>query len=128
MDIQEDSVAKVKKTLVRMAKQKKASVTGRDLVRVLAPEIHAQLKDGHGLKAIWFTIIAELPDGEGMTFGTFKKYWQGSRQALGLAPARSQARPTAPFAKGLDRTTTVVTQPQVKSGAAGDFRIDPEDI
>lgn len=108
MDIQEDSVARVKKTLVRMTKRKKASVTGRELVQVLAPEIHAQLKDGHGLKAIWFTIIAELPNGEGMTFGTFKKYWQGSRQALGFAPAKSQARPTAPVAKGLDHKTRVV--------------------
>lgn len=128
MDIQEDSVVRVKKNLVRMAKRKKASVTGRELVQVLAPEIHAQLKDGHGLKAIWFAIIAELPDGQGMTFGTFKKYWQGSRQVLGLAPARFQARPTGPVDKGLDHKTRVVNQPQVKRGTASDFRIDPEDI
>lgn len=128
MDIPEDSVAKAKKTLARMAKQKKASVTGRKLVQDLALEIHAKMGDGHGLKAIWFTIIAGLPKDGSMTFGTFKKYWQGSRQALGLAHARSQKRPTAPVSKGLDRTAPVLTLPQVESGTAGDFRIDPEDI
>lgn len=128
MDIPEDSVAKAKKTLARMAKQKKASVTGRELVRDLAPEIHARLKDGHGLKAIWYTIIDDLPEADRMTLPTFRKYWQRARQELGLPPLKSRTVPTMPTAKFPDRAPLQVAQPQVKSGTAGDFRIDPEDI
>lgn len=128
MDIPEDSVAKVKRTLVRMAKQKKASLTGRELVRDLAIEIHARLQDGHALKVIWFTIIADLPEAERMSFATFRKYWQRARLELGLTPLKSRKVPTMPTAKYPDRTPLQVAQPQVKSGTAGDFRIDPEDI
>lgn len=128
MDIPEDSVAKVKKTLARMAKQKRASVTGRDLVQDLAPEIHARLKDGHGLKAIWFMIVTDLPEGERMTFATFQRYWQASRQALGLTPLKSRALPMMPAAKGPDRAPPLIAKAFVKGGTASDFRVDPEGI
>lgn len=128
MDIPEDSVAKVKKTLARMAKQKRASVTGRDLVQDLAPEIHARLKDGHGLKAIWFMIVTDLPEGERMTFATFQRYWQASRQALGLTPLKSRTLPMVPAAKGPDRAPPLIAKAFVKGGTASDFRVDPEGI
>lgn len=128
MEIPEDSVAKAKKTLARMAKQKKTSVTGRDLIRDLAPKIHGRLKDGHGLKAIWFTIITDLPEGERVTFATFQKYWQSARQELGLTPLKSRTRLTVPTAKVPDRAPPLLTRPQVKGGTAGDFRTDPENI
>lgn len=128
MDIKEDSVAKVKRTLARMAKQKKASVTGRELVRDLAPEIHARLKDGHGLKDIWFMIVTDLPEGERMTFATFQKYWQSARLELGLAPLKSRTVPTVPAAKGPDRAPPLIAKAFVKGGTASDFRVDPEGI
>jgi hypothetical protein len=111
-----------------MAKHKKASVTGRELVRDLAPEIHARLNDGHGMKAIWFMIITDLPESERMTFATFQKYWQAARQELGLSPMKSRSAPTSPTANYPVRAQPLLTQPQVKSATAGDFRIDPEDI
>jgi hypothetical protein len=128
MDITQDSVAKAKKTLARMSQQKKSSVTGRKLVRDLAPEIHARLNDGHGMKAIWFMIITDLHESERMTFATFQKYWQAARQELGLAPMRSRSVPALPTENYPVRAQPLVTQPQVKSATAGDFRIDPEDI
>lgn len=128
MDIPEDSVAKAKKTLARMAKQKKKSVTGRELVQDLAPEIHARLQDGHGLKEIWYTIIADLPEAERMTFATFQKYWQASRQALGLTPLKSRTRPMVSAAKGPDRAPPLIAKAFVEGGTATDFRADPEDI
>lgn len=128
MDIPEDSVAKAKKTLARMAKQKKTSVTGRELVQDLAPEIHARLQDGHALKVIWYTIITDLPEAERMSFATFRKYWQRARLELGLTPLKSRTVPTMPTAKYPDRSPLQVAQPQVKGGTASDFRADPEDI
>ena len=128
MDIPEDSVAKAQKSLARMAKQKKTSVTGRELVRGLAPEIHARLKEGYGLKDIWYTIIPDLPEAERMTFATFRKYWQRARQELGLTPLKSRTVPTMVTAKYPDRAPLQVAQPQVKGGTAGDFRADPEGI
>lgn len=128
MDIQEDSVAKAKKSLARIAKQKKTSVTRGALVQDLAPEIHARLKDGHGLKVIWYTIIADLPEAERMTFATFRKYWQRARLELGLTPLKSQTVPTMPTAKHTDRAPLPVAQPQVKGGTGSDFRQDPEGI
>lgn len=128
MDIPEDSVAKAKKNLARMAKQKKASVTGRELVRDLAPEIHARLKDEHGLKEIWYTIIADLPEAERMTFATFQKYWQRARLEFGLTPLKSRTVPTESAAKGPDRTSPLIAKAFVKVGTASDFRVDPEGI
>lgn len=128
MDIPEDSVAKAKKTLARMAKQKKASVTGRELVRDLAPEIHARLKDGHGLKAIWFMIVTDLPEGERMTFATFQKYWQESRQALGLTPLKFRTLPMVPASKGPHFVPPPAPRPEVRRGTSSDFRVDPEGI
>lgn len=128
MDIKEDSVAKVKRTLARMAKQKKASVTGRELVRDLTPEIHARLKDGHGLKDIWFMIVTDLPEGERMTFATFQKYWQSARLELGLAPLKTRTRETVPAAKGPERGLPAVARAAVNGTSASDFRQDPEGI
>ncbi len=128
MEIPEDSVAKVKRTLVRMAKQKKASLTGRELVRELAHEIHARLQDGHALNVIWFTIIADLPEAERMSFATFRKYWQCARLELGLTPLKSRTRPTVPAAKGPDRAPPLIAKAFVQGGTATDFRADPEDI
>lgn len=128
MDIREGSVAQAKKALVRMAKQRKTSITGRELVLELAPQIHARLQDGHGLKAIWFTIVTDMPEGERMTFPTFKRYWQSGRQELGLSPLKSRTVPTMPTAKYLDPAPHPVTQPKVKGGTGCDFRIDPENI
>ncbi len=128
MDIPEDSVAKAKKTLARMAKQKKTSVTGREFVQDLAPEIHARLQDGHALKVIWYTIITDLPEAERITFPTFGKYWHRARQELGLTPLKSRAAPTMPTAKDPDRAPLTVAQPQVKGCTGSDFREDPEGI
>ncbi len=128
MDIPEDSVAKAKKTLARMAKQKKSALTGREMVGDLAPEIHARLKDGHGLKVIWYTIIDDLPEAERMTFATFRKYWQRARQELGLTPLKSRTRPPVPAAKDPDRAPPLIAKAFVKGGTATDFRVDPEGI
>lgn len=126
MEIPEDSVAKAKKTLARMAKQKKTSVTGRELIRDLAPEIHARLKDGHGLKVIWCTIIANLPEAERVTFPTFRKYWQASRRDLGLTPLKSRKLPMVPPAKGPGRALPLIAKAFVKGESTSDFRVDPE--
>lgn len=128
MDIPEDSVAKAKRTLARMAKQKKPAVTGREMVRDLAPEIHARLKEGHGLKVIWCTIIADLPEAERMTFPTFQKYWQAARQELGLTPLKSRTVPTVPASKGPHFASPLAHRPEVKLGTSSDFRVDPEGI
>lgn len=128
MDIKEESIAKAKKTLARMAKEKKTSVTGRDLIRDLAPEIHARLRDGHGLKAIWFTIITDLPEGERMTFATFQKYWQSARLELGLTALKSRTVLTVPASKGPHFAAPLAPQPEVKHGTSSDFRVDPEGI
>src|SRR3989338_5544838 len=114
MDIPEDSVAKAKKSLARIAKQKKTSVTRRELVRDLAPEIHARLKAGHGLKEIWYTIIADLPQAERMTFATFQKYWQAPRQAVGPRPSKSRRIPMVPAAKGPARAPPLISKAFVK--------------
>lgn len=124
MEIPEDSVAKAKKTLARMATQKKSTVTGREMVRDLAPEIHDRLKDGHGLKVIWCTIIANLPEAERVTFPTFRKYWQAARLDLGLTPLKSRTLPMVPAEKDPRRALPLIA----KGETASDFRVDPEGI
>lgn len=93
MEFDEKDVQHIKNNLARMAKQKKTTISARELIHQIAPEIHARLSEGHGLQAIWQQIFENLPKKEQITFGTFKKYWQNSREELGIHSSRKKALP-----------------------------------
>lgn len=126
----------IKKDLGKARKQERL-LTAKQIVEELAPDIHAQLKQGARLDEVYDIIHARLPEGLNLERTTFKKYWREAREATGLSriknSGRRKASPTASTATG---SPALPGRGPVRSGVprgsgrdtSSDFRDDPDDI
>jgi len=128
MTSKQDPVAKVRKTLARMGPGPETPPSGLEIVRALAPDIHARLKEGHKLNDIWHQVVASLPAERQLTVATFKKYWQLVRHEIGLAPMKTRSRQRVDAIRTPKHTSITTQHMTPKTKFAGDFREDPEDI
>lgn len=128
MTSKQDPVAKVRKTLARMGPGPETPPSGLKIIRALAPDIHARLKEGHKLNDIWHQVVSSLPAERQLTVATFKRYWQLVRREIGLAPMKTRSRQRAAPTRTLKHTSITAQHMTPKTQSVGDFREDPEDI
>jgi hypothetical protein len=102
--------------------------SGLEIIRALAPDIHARLKEGHKLNDIWHQVVSSLPAERQLTVATFKKYWQLVRHEIGLAPMKTRSRQRAAPIRTPKHTSITAKHMPPKTQPVGGFREDPEDI
>ena len=128
MTSKQDPVAKVRKTLARMGPGPETPPSGLEIIRALAPDIHARLKEGHKPNDIWHQVVSSLPAERQLTVATFKRYWQLVRHEIGLAPMKTRSRQRADPIRTPKHTSITAQHMTPKTQSVGDFREDPEDI
>lgn len=99
MIIEENAVAKGRRSLAKLHIQHKPGITSKSYVLQLTPEIHARLSEGHKMEDIWRALVEPLPAGNTLSLKTFRRYWQLSRPAVGLEPLKRWTRRTKPKAQ-----------------------------
>lgn len=124
MMIEENAVAKGRRNLAKLKKQKNPGITGLNFVIRLAPDIRARLAEGHRLEEVWSAIFDPLPAKDKLTLTTFRKYWQIARAEAGLKPLKNWTTNKTVVALEPEEAAT----PVEKKETATDFRDDPEGI
>jgi len=124
MMIEENAVAKGRRSLAKLKKQKNPGITGLNFVIRLAPDIHARLAEGHRLEEVWSAVFDPLPAKDKLTLTTFRKYWQIARAEAGLEPLKNWSTNKTVVALEPEEAAT----PVQKKETASDFIEDPENI